>query len=188
MTRNEAERLNAQIIEYLAGYSQTLGVEKDFAVNMVDSHLEVIPETQKRDIVFLGKNARSIKPGNIKLDLKGLIMAAIELTSSIGVPDTLFESIQLVLQGCIFIFKVTEVKLGKEEAEIVYVLHELGAYCNEVEESRIKEELRRMMEIGRIENFDLGRFDMLVNNLLKIRVIDVTDGRILLKEYVWGKR
>lgn len=188
MTRNEAERLNAQIIEYLAEYSQTLGIEKDFAVNTVDSYLEVIPETQKRDIVFLGKNARSIKPGNVKLDLKGLIMAAIELASSIGVPDNLFELIQLVLQGCIFIFKVTEVKLGKEEAEIVYVLHELGAYCNEVEESRVKEELRRMMEICRIESFDLGRFDTLVNNLLKIRVIDVTDGRIILKEYVWGKQ
>lgn len=187
MTRNEAEQLNAQIIEYLGEYSQILGIESDFAFNVVDDYLEVIPETQKKDIVFLGKSARSIKPGNIKIDLKGLIMAAIELTSSIGVPDNLFELIQVVLQGCIFIFKVTEVKLGKEEAEVVYVLHELGAYCNEVEESRIKEELRRMLKIGRIENFDLDRFDERVNNLLKIHVIDMTDGRIMLKEHVWGK-
>lgn len=188
LTKDEAERLNTQIIEYLGEYSQAFGIKKDFALSILDNHIEIIPEMQKRDIIFLGKNAKSIKPGNIKIDLKGLVMAAVEFASSVGVPDTLFEFIQLVLQGCIFIFKVTQVKLGKEEAEVVYVLHEIGAYRNEVEESRVKEELCKMIKNGKIKEFSLNRFDELINNLLKIHVISLNDGKIELKEYVWGKQ
>ncbi len=78
--------------------------------------------------------------------------------------------------------------MGKEEAEVVYVLHEIGAYRNEVEESRVKEELCKMIKNGKIKEFSLNRFDELINNLLKIHVISLNDGKIELKEYVWGKQ
>lgn len=188
MTTDEAKFLNTQIIEYLRQYSQTLEIKQDFAFNILDKYLEVIPEIQKRDIVFLGKNAKSIKPGNIRIDLKGLLIEAVTFAASVGIPDTLFEMIQLALQGCIFIFKVSEIKLGKEEAEVVYVLHEMGAYHRKIEELKVKEEISQMMKNGRIKEFNLERFEERINNLLKIHVIDMSDGKIELKEYVWGKR
>ena len=188
MTRDEAEQLNAQIIRYIEECSCSMEIGTDLAINVMDYYLEVIPEMPKKEIVFLGKNARTIKPGNIKIDLKGLIIAAIELAASIGIPNTLFELIQLGLQSCIFVFKVIDIEIGKEEAELVYVLYEIGAYQKRVEEPRIKAELLEMMKSSRIENFDMDKYDMLVNNLLKIQVIDMENNRIMLKEKVWGNK
>lgn len=79
MNREEAERLDRGTRAYLRELSQELNVDDIFGVEIMEQYLEIIPEVHRKDMIFLGTNSFSLKPGNIKLDLKKLISAGIEL-------------------------------------------------------------------------------------------------------------
>lgn len=185
MNREEAERLDRETREYLREMSQELNVDDTFGVEIMEQYLEIIPEVHRKDMIFLGANSFSLKPGNIKLDLKRLISAGIELAVSVSMPESIFNYIQLALNAFIFVGKVGVRKLDENSVAVVYVLDQMKAYDNFVEEERVIEKVQNIVkEKGKNDIFD---FQKIINQLLKMQTIKMEDGRISLNEIAWGK-
>ena len=64
--------LDQRVNKYLLEMAKEMNVEKSFAELIIGQYLEIIPENEKKDIIFLGTDSFSIKPGNIKLDIPEL--------------------------------------------------------------------------------------------------------------------
>ena len=185
MNREEAERLDRETREYLREMSQELNVDDAFGVEIMEQYLEIIPEVHRKDMIFLGTNSFSLKPGIIKLDLKKLISAGIELVVSVSMPESIFNYIQLALNAFLFAGKVGVRKLDENSATVVYVLDQMKAYDHYVEEERVIERARNVLkEKGKEEILD---YSEIINQLLNMQAIRMEDGCISLNEVVWGK-
>lgn len=55
----------------------------------MDNYLEIIPDNSKRDD-FLGKESSSYKMGNIRLDLRSVLIALADFVASLNKPETFF--------------------------------------------------------------------------------------------------
>ena len=185
MNREEAERLDRETKEYLSGMSQELKVNEVFGTEIMDRYLEIIPEVRRKDMIFLGTNSFSLKPGNIKLDLKNLISAGIELAVSVSMPESIFNYIQLALLALIFVGKVGIKELDSNCAVVVYALNQLNAYDVYVEEEKVIEKVKSICkEKGNNGSMD---FPEIINQLLKLQAVRMENEKIALNETVWGK-
>lgn len=185
MNRKEAEKLDQKIREYLINMSHDLKIQEDMASLIADKYLEIIPDTLEKNIVFLNKDSYSLKPGNIKLNMKCFVMAAIEFFASISNPESLFSYIQLALLIIIFVGKIEIKKLNKECSVIVFALHQFSAYDFYVSEEQIKEKVDKICEEKEMDF--VTNFTESLNQLYEMRVIKMENGRIALNESVWGE-
>lgn len=186
MTKKEAEQLNQEVLIYLENCCKELELDKKLAKGIVDNYVEIIPESERRDIFFQEKRL-SIKMDNIKVHLREFMGGIMEMAVSVSLPETRVELVQLILLVCIFLFKNIKVRLEPEAAIVVYALHEMGGYQREIDEDRIRGKIQEMLCEKKVREFDMEKFEDIVNILLKNRIIDMVDGRIILQEYVLGK-
>ena len=185
MNRKDAEMLDQRVNKYLLEMAKEMNVEKSFAELIIGQYLEIIPENEKKDIVFLGTDSLSLKPGNIKLDIKNLLVACAELFASFNIPENSFNYIQLALLAFMFAAKVTMKSLNSDCAIIVYALDQLGAYELFVTEEQLKKEAESIS--SKAGKSSICDFEETINQLLKMKVIRMEDGKIALNEMVWGK-
>ena len=185
MNRKEAELLDRRTGEYLFQTAKAFHMDESFAASIMEQHLEIIPESDKKEIVFLGTDSFSVKPGNIKLDMKKLLAACAELFVSVNAPENIFNYIQLALMAFMFAAKTTVKTLNSDCAVIIYTLAQLGACESYVAEKRLEEAaLRTCTETGRPPISD---FRDSLNQLLELQVIKMEDGKVSLQETVWGR-
>ena len=185
MNRNEAEAWNQQTREYLIKMSGELEIEEDLVSQIIDQYLEIIPEASRKNMIIMGADSFSLKAGNIKLNMKCLIVAGAELLASISVPESLFNYIQLALLAFMFAGKVAIKKLSKDCSIVVYALDQLGAYDFYVNEERVKEKVDKICEENRRNS--IADLTEAINQLLEIRAIKMRNGQIALNEIVYGK-
>lgn len=185
MDRGEAEAWNQKTRDYLTKVSQELDIQEVSVSWIVERNLEIIPEISKKNMILLGTESFSLKPGNVKLDIKGLMIAGAELFVSVGVPENVFNYIQLALLAFMFAAKVSIKKINKDCSVAVYALNQLNAYDFYVDEEQLKKETDKICkEKGRVGISDLTEA---INQLLEMHVIRMRDGQIALNEIVWGK-
>lgn len=185
MDRGEAEAWNQKTRDYLIKMSQELDIQEIFVSWIMERNLEIIPEISKKNMILLGTDSFSLKTGNIKLDMKCLMMAGAELFASVSVPENVFNYIQLALLAFMFAAKVAIKKLNKDCSVVVYALDQLNAYDFYVDEERLKMEADETCEEkGREAISDLTEA---INQLLEMHVIRMRDGKIALNESVWGE-
>lgn len=163
-----------------------LGLEQDAGNSIVDNYIMVVPDDARKGLVFLGNKAASYKFGNIKMDLKRAIMAGFELMASVSCPKSLFNYLQLVIMGALFIQKATRQDIGKNEAYIVYYLHLKNGYEIRINEDSFIGDFLKWHEekYGNIPA--LGDIENAVENLYRWKVLDISDGEIWLREIVVG--
>ena len=183
MTRDEAEALDFELNRYLENCSQRMGIEEPF-YDCVMGNIIISPEPMKKDMIVLADHSFSIKPGNIRLDLKACIATGIELAASLSKPENVFNYIQLILLGCIFISKTAIMKLSPACAAMVYALHEQRCDNYGIDEAHLKAGIERLARIGKIDSFDFSKFDEALNQVLKMHVVDMEAGKITLAETV----
>ena len=70
MNRTQAMELDGQIRKHLEEYSLQNGLNPTFGNTIMDKYLEIIPDTAKREMIFLGDKSASYKLGNIRLYIK----------------------------------------------------------------------------------------------------------------------
>lgn len=185
MNRKDAEILDQRASKYLLETAKGMHIEEAYAARIMEQYLEIIPEIEKKDIVFLGTDSFSLKPGNIKLDMRKLLIASAELFASFNVPENIFNYIQLALLAFMFTAQITIKRLNNDCAVIVYVLDQLGAYESFVTEEELKKET---VDICNKEGRSfISDFKETINQLLEMKVIRMEEGKIALNEVVWGK-
>ena len=72
------------------------------------------------------------------------------------------------------------------EAYVVYLLHKKDAYDTGVEEERFISEVQEWYQQKEGKTVDRDDIVDVVNNLYRIKVTDINNGVIYLKEHVWG--
>lgn len=156
-------------------------------VTAMDNYLEIIPDDSKKEMIFLGKESSSYKMGNIRLDLKSVLVALVDFVASLNKPETLFEYVQLVIISILCVGAVTKKELDYNCAVIVYLLHKRNAYESGITVNQVKAEINKMREDYQFEDFDMEKLEKDIRNLLKWNVIRMEEEKIYLNERVWGK-
>ena len=128
MNRTEARQLDCEIRECLENFSIEQGLNPEFGKMIMDNYLEIIPDNSKREMIFLGKESSSYKMGNIRLDLRSVLIALADFVASLNKPEAFFQYVQLVIISIFCVGAITKKELDFNCAVIVSVLHRRNAY------------------------------------------------------------
>lgn len=187
MNRQQALKYDTELNERLQKYAEDCGEEAAVGKSIAEQFIEFLPDDELKGMVFLGREPVSYKLGNARLNLKKAIVAGIEYAASVSRPESIFSYIQLLIVSAIFIGKATEQKLNGIEAHAVYLLHMKGAYHFGIAEENFIGELQDWCSTkGGIETNREKAVEAL-NHLYAMKTADFEDGKISLREQVWGK-
>lgn len=164
----------------------TLGLSDKSGNDLVDRYITVLPDDERKGMIFLGEESASYKLGNVHLNLKRAIGAALELVASVSIPENFFAYLQLLIVGAFFIQKFTKQEIGKEEAYIVYFLHQRNCYERGIDEKNLQNEFKTWYEEKMESHLNEVKYQKAVGTPCKYKIIDIEDGKIYLKEYVIG--
>lgn len=153
----------------------------------MDNYLEIIPDDSKREMIFLGKESASYKMGNIRLDLRSVLIALADFVASLNKPETRFQYVQLVILSIFCVAAVTKKELDFNCAVIVDLLHRRDAYEIGFTVDQVKAEINKIKREYQFEDFDMDRFEKNIENLLKWNVICMEEEKIYLNERVWER-
>ena len=187
MTRQQAVEYDNKLSKELQDYASDCGEDKTVATNIVEKFIEFLPEDDMKGIINLSKDPVFYKFGNARLDLKKAILAGLELVASISRPDSIFNYIQMLIVAVLFLRNVTRQELDGIEAYIVYLLHIKGAYQYGIEEEQFIHYLQEWYMQRENTMLERGKIVSAINHLYEIKVADFENGKICLKEKVWGK-
>lgn len=186
MNRKQANELDDHIRKQLEEHSIQNKLNPQFGNIIMDRYLKIIPNTTKRELIFLNGEPASYKPGNIKLDLRSGLIAVAEFVASLSKPTSIFEYVQLVILSALCIGMISKKELDHNSAIAVYVLHKQNAYKTGITLEQLKNEIERIPDGSFLEDFEIEKLDKVINNLLKWKIIDIEEGKLYLKELVWG--
>ena len=187
MNRTEARQLDCEIRECLENFSIEQGLNTEFGKKIMDNYLEIIPDDSKREMIFLGKESSSYKMGNIRLDLRSVLIALADFVASLNKPETFFQYVQLVIISIFCVGTVTRKELDYNCAVIVYLLHKRNAYEIGFTVNQVEAEINKMRDDYQFADFDIEKLEKDIKNLLKWNVIRMEEEKIYLNERVWGK-
>lgn len=187
MTRQEAIDYDNELKNQMMMAAESLGLEKKIGADIVNSYVIVIPEDERKGMIFLGNDAASYKFGNIRLDLRKAIIAGLELVASVKLPESFFNYLQLLIIGGFFIKKSTKQEIGKLDAYIVYRLHVINAYEIGISEESFLQDFQNWYQERQEKNLDASEIELSIERLYQIKALDIVDGKIYLKEHVVGK-
>lgn len=187
MNRKEAMEYNDCLKKKLEQAALKYDLDESTGAYIADNYITVLPEDARKGMIFLGEDSASYKAGNIKIDFKKAVMAGLELAASISKPESVFNYIQLLIASTLFIGKSVKHELTRLEAYIVYLLHKKGAYDRGIDENLLIGEVQEWYQHK--EGKEVGREEVVnaINNLYSLNVADFDNGKIYLKEHVWGK-
>ena len=120
MTRQDAIEYDNWLKSGLMQEAEVLGLGEKAGSDLADRYITVIPDDERKGMVFLGEEAASYKLGNVRLDLKKAIVAALELAASVSLPESFFNYLQLLIVGAFFIQKSTKQEIGK--TKLIYCI------------------------------------------------------------------
>jgi len=187
MTRRQAVEYDNKLSEELQDYASDCGEDKTIATNIVDNFIEFLPEDDMKGMIFLRNDPVSYKLGNARLDLKKAILAGLELAASVSRPESIFNYIQMLIVSVLFIRNTTRQELDGIEVYIIYLLHIKGAYQSGIEENQFIHDLQEWYMLRENTTLERGKIADAINHLYEMKVTDFKNGKIYLKEKVWGK-
>ena len=186
MTRQEAVEFDNELKTKLMKASAELGLDEKTGAGITESYIMVIPDEDRKGMIFLGKDAVSYKLGNVRLDLKKAIAAGLELVAAVNHPDSLFNYLQLIIVAAFFIQKSTGKAIGKMEAYLVYFLHLRNSYEIGMDEDLLVKEFSAWYQAYGGQAMAEPEIRTAVNNLYSLKILDINSGQIYLKERVVG--
>ena len=187
MTRQQAVEYDNELSKELQEYASDCGEDKTVAANIVDNFVEFLPEDDMKGMIFLRNDPVSYKLGNARLDLKKAILAGLELAAAVSRPESIFNYIQMLIVSVLFIRSITRQELDGIEAHIVYLLHIKRAYQSGIKEEQFIHDLQEWYMQRENTMLERGTIVRAINHLYEMKVADFENGKIRLKEKVWGK-
>lgn len=178
---------NEKIKTFLDGQSTLIQADKKFAKILLDEHVVVVGDPGTLELVYNRKHPNSLKAGNIFVDMKGALKAAAEFFAGYQKPDNGLHAVQLILLLIFSIKDLINIKLPEGSSEIIILLNRLGAYEYAVEEKELLQRVQSFEQEQVLEIIDKNKLMEVVIFLDKYGVIEILDGKVRLKEKVFGK-
>ena len=166
--------------------SEKLGMNEKNATFILEHYIVVIPDADRKWMIFLGSDAVSYKWSNIRLDLKKAIAAGLELLVAVNYPESLLNYLQLVIVAAFFIQKLTGRAIGKTAAYMVYFLHIRNSYEIGIDEDLLAKEFSTWYQEYSGQAIEKSEIRTAVDNLYYAHILDINSGKIYLKERVVG--
>lgn len=186
MTRQEAIEFDDELKAKLMKASAELGMDEKTGASIVEHYIMVIPDDDRKGMIFLGNDAVSYKLGNVRLDLKKAIAAGLELVAAINYPENLFNYLQLLIAAALFVQKSTGKAIGKTEAYMVYFLHIRNSYEIGMDEDLLVKEFQGWYQDHSGQAIEESEIRTTVDKLYEQKILDINSGKIYLKERVVG--
>lgn len=186
MTKQEAIKFDDELKTKLMKVSTEFGMDEKTGADIVERYIMVIPDDDRKGMIFLGNAAVSYKLGNVRLDLKKAIVAGLELVAAVNHPKNLFNYLQLVIVAALFVQKSTGRVIGKPEAYIVYFLHIKNSYKIGMDEDLFVKEFLTWYQNYSGQVVAEFEIETAINNLYNQKILDINSGKIYLKEQVIG--
>ena len=164
----------------------TLNLSEETASQIMDQHVLVIPDDARSGMIFLGNESASYKLGNVRLNLKNAIAAGLELLAAVSISDTFWNYLQLLISAAFFIQKSTKQEVEKEEAYILYFLHQQDCYKVGIKENDFEHRFEMWCQERQIEYPGKMNCEKAIKHLYKNKMIDIEAEMIYLKEQVIG--
>ena len=120
MTRQDAIEYDNWLKSGLMQEAEVLGLGEKAGSDLADRYITVIPDDERKGMVFLGEEAASYKLGNVRLDLKKAIVAALELAASVSLPESFFNYLQLLIVGAFLSRNLRNRRL--EKTKLIYCI------------------------------------------------------------------
>lgn len=120
MTRQDAIEYDNWLKSGLMQEAEVLGLGEKAGSDLADRYITVIPDDERKGMVFLGGEAASYKLGNVRLDLKKAIVAALELAASVSLPESFFNYLQLLIVGAFLSRNLRNRRL--EKTKLIYCI------------------------------------------------------------------
>ncbi len=187
MTRKEAIEYDNALKQELERTALQYDMEERVGDYLVDNFITVIPEDARKGMIFLGENSASYKAGNVKIDLKKALVAGLEYVASVNKPESIFNYVQMIIVSVLFVVKSVKQEIGKLEAQVVYFLHERCAYEVGIEEEEFVCAMQKWYQQNEGELLEKGAVDAALHSLYEVKVVAFDDGKVYLKEKVFGK-
>jgi len=155
--------------------------------DIVDNFIEFFPEDNIKGMVYLNRDPVLYNLGNARLDLKKAILAGVEFVASINRPESIFNYIQLLIVSVLFIRSATRQELDDVEAHIIYLLHLKETYKFGIEEKKFIQDIQEWYRQRGNSDLSQEKIEASLNHLHEMKVVDIIDAKIYLKEKVWGQ-
>lgn len=187
MNRRQAMEYDDTLSKRLQDCARDCGENEAVGKNIVDNFIEFLPEDDIKGMIFLNKDPVLYNLGNVQLDLKKAILAGVEFAASISRPESVFNYIQMLIVSVLFIRSATRQELNGIEAQAVYLLHQKETYESGIEEEKFIQDMQEWYRKRENADLERGKIEEAINHLYKMKVVDIENKKIYLKEKVWGK-
>lgn len=190
MNVEEAGKFRKELEKYMEEQAANLGFDKKTGSDLVERYIEIYPDKgSMMELIDLNqKGSFSVKPGNILVNQKAFLLAAVEWALSFGLPDSLLNYIQLYLLSVVAIYKSLKVDLDENESYIVLYLHKNQMYEQGEDEETFLKNFKVWYRNQTGDELSDIRLNRAVDNLLKIKTIVIEEGKVRLQERVWHNK
>lgn len=186
MTLQEALKYDNLLKHNLMEKAASLNLSEETASQIMDQHVLVIPDDARSGMIFLGNESASYKLGNVRLNLKNAVAAGLELLAAVSIPDTFWNYLQLLISAAFFIQKSTKQEVEKEEAYILYFLHQQDCYKVGIKENDFEYRFEMWCQGRQLEYPGKMNCEKAIKHLYKNKMIDIEAEMIYLREQVIG--
>jgi hypothetical protein len=163
---------------------------EDLSIKVIDNFVDITPpEEPERSMSFLTLNPSgtliSTKPGNITLNWKKLIT---KLPTIIPTTAKLIENPWMISLAALYIwsniFEYSKIDLDFFHSVVVLKMWENRDHNNKILEDEAFEKTNNYLKQNESSELDRIKFAKIINDLEKMKCIEVNDGIILLREWI----
>lgn len=186
MTRQEAIEYDNKLKCKMEQAAEKYSFDAAVGADIVGKYIMILPDDARKGMIFLGNTSCSYKWENITFDLKKSIVAGFELVSAVNEPESVFNYMQLLLVGVLFIQKSIKIELNKLDAFVVYYLHIEDTYHVGIEEEIFIQNFSFWYQEYKGEILGAEEIRESLNRLYVMKCVNIINGIVYLKERVVG--
>lgn len=137
-----------------------------------NAKIEVSSSKQQKGLVFYNDTRVSVSMKNIQFNQKALLASIIEFALTSNMPQNKAELVKTMLFIIYKVAALSAIEISKEQADVLLYCHRHNAYQHVIPEDKI---------LQRVE----GATSAVIDELEKMKCIDIVGGAVLLKERVF---
>lgn len=186
----EANELNEELKNIMRNNAVKFGLDAESGERLIDKYVEIYPD----ELPIMGmvdlkeKSSSSIKPGNVLINQKAMLMEAIKLVVPLGIPDGKQQAVALGILGVLACVELSRITLDETESYIVTYLHTHQMYGTGEEEALFYHNFSEWYKEQMDEEISQKRIEKSLEHLGELKTINIINGNVVLAERVWHNR
>ncbi len=183
MTNNMAECLFRKIIITLDDETSKNNIPAQIQDRVLEECISIIvDEYGEKSLLFLDKKPVSVKLPNVTIDLRKALVIIGEMVLASSLPETEFDAVKMVLLVILKVWQLSHQYISEQMVDTVLQLHKLNAYNVWIEIDEFKKHIEKNSKLQHdSEPYDV---DGSLNELYSLKIIDIVDNKVQLKEKI----